>query len=139
MRRLLPVFLLFAVAACGSDAMPTTTTSSAPYSQVDLVVGTGATTATGKSVSVNYGLWLYDSTKTDGKGALVQQSTTPYNFVIGASSTIAGWNQGVPGMKVGGQRRLVVPPELAYGSAGNPPDIPPNATLVFDITLLSTT
>ncbi len=139
MRRLLPVFLLFAVAACGSDATPTATTSSAPYSQVDLVVGTGATTATGKSVTVTYALWLYDSTKTDGKGTSIPQSTAPFGpYVVGAGSVIKGWDQGVPGMKVGGQRRLVIPPELAYGSSGSG-QIPPNATLVFDITLLSTT
>ncbi|HEY1909476.1 MAG TPA: FKBP-type peptidyl-prolyl cis-trans isomerase [Vicinamibacterales bacterium] len=136
MRRLLPVFLLFAVAACGSDASPTATTSSAPYSQVDLVVGTGATAVAGKSCSVNYGLWLYDSSKTDGKGTLVQQSTSPFAFVLGAGGVIPGFTQGVTGMKVGGQRRLIIPPELAYGSAGTS-GIPPNATIVYDITLLS--
>jgi FKBP-type peptidyl-prolyl cis-trans isomerase len=134
------LFLLFAVAACGSDATPTTVTSSAPFSSVDIVMGTGAPTATGKSVTVTYALWLYDSTKTDGKGTSVPQSTAPYGpFVVGVGAVIPGWDQGLPGMKVGGQRRLVIPPELAYGSAGSPPSIPPNATLVFDITLLSTT
>jgi FKBP-type peptidyl-prolyl cis-trans isomerase len=138
MRRLLPVFLLFAVAACGSDASPTTaTTSSAPYSQQDLVLGTGATATSGKSATVTYALWLYDSTKTDGKGTSVPQPTTPFTFVLGTGAVIKGWDQGVPTMKVGGQRRLIIPPELAYGSAGSPPSIPANATLVFDITLLS--
>ncbi|HEY2149944.1 MAG TPA: FKBP-type peptidyl-prolyl cis-trans isomerase [Vicinamibacterales bacterium] len=139
MRRLLPLFLLLAVAACGSDATPTTVTSSAPFSSVDIVMGTGAATATGKSVTVTYALWLYDSTKTDGKGTSVPQPTGPYGpFVVGVGAVIAGWDQGLPGMKVGGQRRLVIPPELAYGSSGSG-SIPPNATLVFDITLLSTT
>jgi len=130
--------VLLAVAACGSDSAPTApTTSSAPYTQQDLVVGTGATANTGSTVNVGYTLWLYDSSKPDGKGKQVQ--TNPgFTFVIGNRSVIAGWDRGVSGMRVGGQRRLIVPPDLAYGNnSPDPSSIPQNATLVFDITLNS--
>jgi len=127
--------LLLSIAACSSNtpSTPTTTTSSGPYSQTDLVVGTGSTALATSQVTVSYGGWLYDTSKTDGKG-LAFDSSPSATFLL--SGVIAGWQRGVPGMKVGGQRRLIVPPELAYGSAGRAPSIPPNATLVFDIGLL---
>jgi FKBP-type peptidyl-prolyl cis-trans isomerase len=133
--RLLVFTLLLPLAACSSDtpAAPTITTSSAPYSQTDLVIGTGATAAATSTVTVSYSGWLYDTSKTDGKGTLFDTST---NSTFPLSGVIAGWRQGVPGMRVGGTRRLIVPPELAYGSAGSAPRIPPNATLIFDIGLL---
>ena len=77
--------------------------------------------------------WLYDTSKTDGKGTQFDTSTS-FAFTIGANAVIKGWDQGVAGMRVGGMRRLIIPPELAYGSVANGP-IPANATLVFDITL----
>ena len=127
--------LLLSIAACSSNtpSTPTTTTSSGPYSQTDLVVGTGSTALATSQVTVNYAGWLYDTSKTDGKG---QQFDSSPGATFLLSGVIAGWQRGVPGMKVGGQRRLIVPPDLAYGSAGRPPSIPPNATLVFDIGLL---
>lgn len=132
--RLFVFTLLLSIAACSSNTPATPTTSSAPYSQTDLVVGTGATALTTSSVTVSYTGWLYDTSKTDGKGT--QFETSPSStFLI--SQVIAGWRQGVPGMRVGGSRRLIIPPELAYGSAGSAPKIPPNATLVFDIGLLA--
>ena len=138
LRPLIVLTALLATAACGgSDSTAPTSTSSAPYSQIDLVVGTGATATTGRSVTVTYALWLYDSTKTDGKGQQIPQPTTPFPFVLGAGSVIKGWDQGVVGMRVGGQRRLTIPPELAYGSSSPGGGIPANATLVFDIALLS--
>jgi FKBP-type peptidyl-prolyl cis-trans isomerase FkpA len=131
--------LPFAV-ACGSSSAPSTpSTSVGTFTETDLVVGTGPEAAVGKTLSVNYSLWLYDTSKTDGKGTLVQTSVggAPLApFVLGTGSVIKGWDQGVVGMKVGGTRRLIIPPELAYGASGSGP-IPPNATLVFDITLLS--
>jgi FKBP-type peptidyl-prolyl cis-trans isomerase FkpA len=136
MRRLIPVLLLCAIAACGSDSSSTAPTSSAPYSQVDLVVGTGATAAAGRTTTVTYALWLYDSSKSDGKGTSIPQSSAPYSFVLGTGAVIAGWDQGVAGMKVGGQRRLIIPPNLAYGANSPGGGIPANATLLFDITLL---
>ena len=127
--------------ACGSS--DTTPSANVPFSSVDLKVGTGPTAATGQHVSVNYTGWLYDASKTDNKGTQFDSSLspgrTPFDFVIGATgpdSVIQGWNQGVVGMKVGGSRRLIIPPDLGYGASGRGP-IPPNATLVFDIDLLS--
>ena len=121
-------------AACGST--PTSPTSSAPYSQTDLVVGTGAQAGPGNRVTVAYTGWLYDSSRTDGKGTQFDSNQVGFAFRLGTGFVIAGWDRGVAGMRVGGQRRLVIPPDLAYGSAGRAP-IPPNATLVFDITLLN--
>ena len=125
-----------AIAACSSSpATPTTTTTSAPYSQTDLGVGTGTQVVAGNRATVSYAGWLHDSTKTDAKGRQFD-SSQGFTFTVGAGQVIRGWDQGIPGMRVGGQRRLVLPPELAYGSAGSGSTIPPNATLVFDVTLL---
>jgi FKBP-type peptidyl-prolyl cis-trans isomerase FkpA len=107
------------------------------YTQTDLVVGTGATAAVGSIVVVSYTGWLYDTGKPNGKGTQFDSGTLPA-FVVGSASLIQGFQQGVVGMKAGGVRRLILPPELAYGS--NPPSgIPVNATLVFEITLISVT
>jgi len=120
-------FILLALAAC-SDS-PT-----APGSLViaDLVVGTGATAAAGDTITVNYIGRFTDGTQFDSS----YSRNMPYPFLLGAGQVIAGWDQGIPGMKVGGQRRLTIPPSLAYGQSGYG-TIPPNATLVFDIQLLS--
>lgn len=138
-------FLMMALAAlavaCGGDSgsSPTAPTVNVPYSQTDLRVGTGTEATNGRRLSVNYTGWLYDASRTDNKGTQFDTSVgvTPFSFVLGAGQVIRGWDQGVTGMRVGGQRRLVLPPSLAYGStgAGNG-RIPPNATLVFDIELL---
>lgn len=125
--------LLLAAAGCHSNpASPT----SAPYSKNDLVVGTGAEASAGRGATVTYTGWLYDPSRTDGKGTQFDSSAS-YTFVVGAGNVIKGWDQGVPGMRVGGQRRLVLPPDLAYDGKGAGGVIPPNATLVFDIGLLS--
>jgi FKBP-type peptidyl-prolyl cis-trans isomerase FkpA len=131
--RLLVLALLLSVAACGDDTptMPATT-SSGPYSQTDLVLGTGTEAVATSRVTVSYTGWLYDTSKTEGKG--LQFETNP-NATFLLTNVIAGWQRGVVGMRVGGQRRLIIPPDLAYGSSGSGP-IPPNATLVFDIGLL---
>jgi FKBP-type peptidyl-prolyl cis-trans isomerase FkpA len=141
MKRLIPLVALLFVAACSGDSGPTAPTipptTSAPYSQTDLVVGTGATAQPGTLVTVAYAGWLHDSSRPDAKGTQFD-SRPSYQFPLGAGQVIRGWDQGVAGMRVGGQRRLVIPPELAYGS--NPPQgspIPSNATLVFDVTLNS--
>jgi FKBP-type peptidyl-prolyl cis-trans isomerase FkpA len=128
--------LVSAAAACGSTT-PTSPGVAVPFSQVDLRTGTGADAVAGKTVTVNYTGWLYDSAKTDQKGAQFDTSAVrgPYAFVLGAGSVIKGWDQGVAGMKVGGLRRLVIPPALGYGDKANGP-IPPNSTLVFDVELL---
>jgi FKBP-type peptidyl-prolyl cis-trans isomerase FkpA len=127
-----------ALAACGSS--DTAPSANVPFSSVDLKVGTGATASTGKRVFVNYTGWFYDASKPDNKGTQFDSSLspgrTPYNFVLGTGAVIAGWDRGVAGMQVGGSRRLIIPPDLAYGASGFQ-SIPPNATLVFDIDLLN--
>jgi FKBP-type peptidyl-prolyl cis-trans isomerase FkpA len=137
MRRLLPLIALVAVTVgCGSDDTPAgpSPTSSGVFTSTDLVVGTGATANNGNRVTVIYTGWLYDTSKTQGKGA--QFDSNSFTFTIGTGQVIRGWDQGVVGMRVGGQRRLIIPPELAYGtSTPDPTKIPPNATLLFDITL----
>jgi FKBP-type peptidyl-prolyl cis-trans isomerase len=101
----------------------------------DLVVGTGTVAKTGDGVSVHYVGTLadgkeFDSSKKHGK---------PFDFPLGRGRVIKGWDQGVAGMKVGGKRKLVIPPSLAYGPGGSPPVIPPNATLTFEVELLGVT
>lgn len=124
------------VVAAGCTSSSTAPTSSAPFSQTDLVVGTGTTANSGNRVTVAYTGWLYDSSQPNGKGRQFE-SNPSFSFLLGSGAVIKGWDQGVVGMKVGGQRRLVIPPELAYGSAGAGSTIPPNATILFDITLIS--
>jgi len=127
-------------AGCGGDyGTSPSSTSSAPYSQTDLRLGTGAEATAGRRATVNYTLWLYDAGRTENKGTLVETSVgaQPFPFTLGAGQVIRGWDQGVVGMKVGGLRRLVLPPELAYGASGSPPKIPGNATLLFEIELLA--
>ena len=105
----------------------------------DVKVGTGAEATAGKTVDVHYTGWLYDASAADHHGAKFDSSrdrNEPFSFVLGAGQVIAGWDQGVAGMKVGGQRTLVIPPALGYGSRGAGGAIPPNATLVFDVELL---
>ena len=129
------VAVLALVGGCGGSNPVEPTPPTAPFTQVDLVDGTGATATAGQTVTVTYALWLYDPNKADGKGTQIPQPSTPFTFVLGTGRVIRGWDLGVVGMKVGGQRRLTIPPELAYGSSGSGGSIPPNATLVFDITL----
>jgi len=122
-------------AACGPT--PTAPTQYAAYSQTDLRLGSGTEAASGNTVGVLYTLWLYDSSKTDGKGLQLETNgTSSTSFQLGVHAVIEGWERGVPGMRVGGQRRLVVPPDLAYGDTRKG-SVPPNATLVFDIELVS--
>src|SRR5689334_22895317 len=116
--------LSFAAAGCGDDS-PTEPTPRAEFSQTDLSTGAGDTAANGRRLTVHYTLWLYSQSGQDGKGRQIQTSVggTPFTFTLGVGGVIAGWDRGVPGMRVGGLRRLVLPPELAYGSTGSPPDI----------------
>lgn len=138
LRRIFPAFLclltLLAAAGCGDSP---TSPSTAPYKQTDVRVGTGTEATLGTAVTVNYTGWLYDASKLDGKGVQFDSSVggDPFAFTLGIGQVIQGWDQGVAGMKVGGLRRLVVPPSLAYGPVRYGP-IPPDATLVFDIELV---
>jgi FKBP-type peptidyl-prolyl cis-trans isomerase FkpA len=139
MKRVILLVMALAAASCGgsstsaSDLPPT---SVGVFTTTDIVVGTGATAVSGSTVTVNYAGWLYDTGKPNGKGNQFDPGPGPLKFVIGGGTVIPGFSQGVTGMKVGGQRRMIIPPELAYGS--NPPAgtiIPSNATLVFEVTL----
>jgi FKBP-type peptidyl-prolyl cis-trans isomerase len=129
------VLLPFATAGCGDS--PSTPSDYAPYSQIDLVFGQGASAETGKVLTVNYSGWFYDSTAADKKGVQFTTSAIsgPAVFTAGGNSVIEGWERGVLGMKEGGSRRLIIPPSLAYGP-NRYSAIPPNATLVFDIELV---
>ncbi|MES9989345.1 MAG: FKBP-type peptidyl-prolyl cis-trans isomerase [Candidatus Thiodiazotropha endolucinida] len=99
----------------------------------DLNKGTGDIAITGNRVSVHYTGWLLDGDKFDSS----LDRNQPFDFTLGKGMVIAGWDEGVAGMKVGGKRRLTIPPQLGYGAQGAGGVIPPNATLVFDVELLS--
>jgi FKBP-type peptidyl-prolyl cis-trans isomerase FkpA len=134
------VAVLLGASGCGSSNTPSSPSSSQPraeFAQLDLRVGTGTAASNGRSVTVSYTGWLYDPARPDSKGT--QFDTNPsFPFVLGTNGVIRGWDLGVVGMRVGGLRRLTIPPELGYGAAGaGQGRIPPNASLVFDIELLN--
>ncbi len=144
---LLGIAASVSAAACGGSSSSTPTSPSTtdqtwvanvPFSATDVTAGTGAEAVSGARLVVDYYGWLYNTTTSDNKGTLfdtsLQTGRTPFQFVLGAGQVIAGWDQGIPGMRVGGIRRLVIPPALAYGSTGNG-SIPPNATLIFEVRL----
>jgi FKBP-type peptidyl-prolyl cis-trans isomerase len=112
------------------NGQPTTTPSGLQY--WDIVVGTGATAAAGSTVKVHYSGFLTNGQKFDSS----RDRGEPFSFPLGAGQVIKGWDEGVAGMKVGGQRQLRIPPQLGYGTAGAAGAIPPNATLIFDVELL---
>jgi FKBP-type peptidyl-prolyl cis-trans isomerase FkpA len=129
------------LAGCARPSLP----AAEPADQVtalevtELVVGQGAEATPGSKVTVHYTGWMYDHTRPQEKGAAFdssRKSGQPFSFVIGQRQVIAGWDQGVTGMRVGGQRRLVIPSALAYGERGAGGVIAPGATLVFDVELL---
>jgi FKBP-type peptidyl-prolyl cis-trans isomerase FkpA len=126
--------------AAGCSNSTTAPSTFAPYSQVDLRLGSGAEAGAGTVVSVNYTGFLYDPTQPDGKGLVFDTSLNgnPLSFTLGAGQVIEGFDRGVTGMKVGGARRVVIPPSLGYGASRNN-SIPPYATLVFDIDLVDVT
>jgi len=99
----------------------------------DVKVGDGAEAKAGQMASVHYTGWLPDGTKFDSS----RDRGEPFSFPIGAGQVIKGWDEGIIGMKVGGKRQLRIPPDLAYGEAGHPPQIPQNATLIFDVQLVA--
>ena len=143
-----PKTILFAcialTAACSgkSEAPPSAAAVQSPVTalqKITLKPGTGAVIGGGQIAVVQYTGWLYEAGATDHKGKQFDSSLTrrePFKFPLDTGSVIKGWDQGVVGMKVGESRRLVIPPELAYGDAGAGGVIPPGATLVFDVELV---
>jgi len=127
--------LLVAAYGCSSSTPAGPDQSNVAYSTTDLKLGSGTEATTRKTVTVKYVGWLYDESAPDHKGT--QFDANMFSFVLGDNTVIKGFEMTVTGMKIGGARRAVIPPSLAYGTAGNPAaNIGPNATLVFEITLL---
>jgi FKBP-type peptidyl-prolyl cis-trans isomerase FkpA len=146
--RVLCCLALLAVVASGcggggddGGGLPTAPSANVPFSTTDLRSGTGVEATNGRTVIVNYSGWLYSTTAANNKGTLFDSSVAPgrvpFDFVLGTGNVIQGWHRGVLGMRVGGIRRLVIPPDLAYGAAGRAPSIPGNATLLFEIELIA--
>ena len=142
---ILPLALLltagiFATTACSEQAQTLKGTSAmTELIKTDNKLGEGDLATSGKLVLVHYTGWLYDEAAPGHKGKKFDSSrdrNEPFNFPLGAGHVIKGWDQGVEGMKVGGQRTLVIPAHLGYGARGAGGVIPPNATLVFDVELL---
>jgi len=129
---------LLAMSGCGGNTA-TPPPPPAAFSQTELVAGSGPQAAKGARVTVNYTGWLYDASKPESKGTKFDSSDDhgPITFTLGVGEVIPGWDQGFTGMRVGGKRRLIIPPNLGYGAEGTPGGpIPPNAGLVFDMELL---
>ena len=141
MKRAIIAIALFA-AACGGNTEPGGTVAEANVNELmkqDVRAGTGAEAQAGQQVSVHYTGWLYDPAKADHKGNKFDSSrdrNEPFSFRLGAGEVIRGWDDGVAGMKVGGQRTLTIPATMGYGARGAGGVIPPNATLLFDVELL---
>ena len=120
-------------------ATPSTGAEPMPFEKNDLTPGTGPEIKAGQTALVHYTGWLYDAASPENKGKQFDSSVggEPFEFSVGAGHVISGWDQGVAGMKVGGKRRLVIPPDLGYGARGAGGGlIPPNATLLFDVELV---
>ena len=126
--------LAVVVSAC--DETPTSP-SDQPFTVTDIKAGTGAIALNGSLLAVHYIGWLYDPARTDGKGGVFDTSRngSPFVFTLGADEVIEGWDQGLVGMSVGGIRRLIIPPSMAYGAPRSGP-LPPYSSLIFEIELL---
>jgi len=135
-----------ATAPAASSAAETPATESAPtgnenmaLQKIELAPGTGPEIKAGQNALVHYTGWLYDAAAPENKGKKFDSSVDrnePFEFPVGGGMVIRGWDEGVAGMQVGGKRRLVIPPEMGYGSRGAGGVIPPGATLVFDVELV---
>jgi FKBP-type peptidyl-prolyl cis-trans isomerase FkpA len=127
-------------AESAAEAAPADTgTQNMPMQKIDLAPGNGAEIKSGQNALVHYTGWLYDAAAPENKGKKFDSSVDrnePFEFPVGAGMVIKGWDEGVVGMKVGGKRRLVIPPEMGYGARGAGGVIPPGATLVFDVELV---
>jgi peptidylprolyl isomerase len=118
-----------------ANAQPVTTTPSG-LKIIDIKVGTGPAPKPGQTCMMHYTGWLYENDKKGAKFDSSLDRNQPFSFPIGQRQVIAGWDEGVATMKVGGKRTLIIPPELGYGARGAGGVIPPNATLIFDVELL---
>lgn len=127
------VLAALVAAGCNKDS-PTSPSANVPFSTTDLRVGTGVEATNGRTVTVGYTGWLYSTSAAQNKGQQFDSGT--FSFLLGSNQVIAGFNQGIVGMRVGGQRRIIIPPNLGYGPQPNG-SIPGNSTLVFDVELLS--
>ncbi|MCC7007399.1 MAG: FKBP-type peptidyl-prolyl cis-trans isomerase [Acidobacteria bacterium] len=126
------------MAGTGCRSAVTAPSVYAPFSTTDLVVGTGDVATRGQLVLVEYTGWIYDGSRPDNKGAIFDTSSgrTPYAFTLGLGEVITGWDDGLEGIRVGGTRRLVLPPSKAYGDTRSGA-IPPNSTLIFEVELVA--
>jgi peptidylprolyl isomerase len=130
------IIALVATAFTPVAAQPVMTTASG-LKIIDTKVGTGATPRPGQTCVMNYTGWLYENGAKGKKFDSSLDRNQPFEFKIGAHQVIAGWDEGVTTMKVGGKRTLIIPPDLGYGARGAGGVIPPNATLIFDVELLA--
>ena len=136
----LPIFLALLTISCGGAEAPLASPPPSAFTHTDLAQGSGATARRGARLTVHYTGWLYDASRPDNKGKQFDSSvgSEPFTFRLGAGEVIRGWDQGFEGMRVGGKRRLIIPPDLGYGSMGTPDGaIPGNAGLVFDMELVA--
>ena len=137
MKNTLTIIVLLVAAGIAAFAQePKMTTTKSGLKYVDQKVGTGDVAVKGKPVQVNYTGWLYVDGKRGAKFDSSLDRNMPFDFLLGARQVIPGWDEGVEGMKVGGKRELIIPPDLAYGSRAVGGVIPPNATLDFEVELL---
>ena len=136
----LVIALALAAVGCGqSESTQMGQSNITELMKQDTRAGSGNEATAGRNVTVHYTGWLYDATKADHKGTKFDSSrdrNEPFTFPLGGGQVIRGWDEGVAGMKVGGQRTLTIPPDYGYGARGAGGVIPPNATLVFDVELL---
>ena len=129
------IFIFFVIAIAPQIVLANT----GELQKTDVKVGTGEEAEIGKTVNVHYTGWLYEENAPDKKGKKFHSSydrKEPFSFMLGAGRVIKGWDKGVQGMKVGGQRTLIIPPSMAYGAKGAGGVIPPDATLIFDVELI---
>jgi FKBP-type peptidyl-prolyl cis-trans isomerase len=132
----LGLLCLFPPAERAQGASSTMTEMPDGLKYTDTQIGTGAIATPGRTVVVNYTGWLYTNGQKGKKFDSSLDRNEPFSFPLGGKRVIKGWDEGVPGMKVGGKRTLIIPPELAYGASGAGGVIPPFATLIFDVELL---
>jgi FKBP-type peptidyl-prolyl cis-trans isomerase FkpA len=142
---ILASFFAVSLSACKAESTVTNkettamTSSITALQKIDTQVGTGREAEPGFNVKVHYTGWLYDEAAEGKKGKKFDSSldrNDPFKFDLGAGQVIQGWDEGFAGMKIGGKRTLIIPPEMGYGARGAGGAIPPNATLIFDVELL---